>query len=369
MTAGRERTFPWRPARALTTIRHLGGVAASLWGLGDFGVQWRRATRRSTTRGKASREARLPDTAHRDDVQGLRAVAVLLVVLGHAGIGFLHGGYVGVDVFFVLSGFLITGLLLAGATKLGHVSFVDFYTRRAKRILPAAVLTLVVTMVAAHELLNVVRARQVVVDSVWASLFAANVRFAELGTDYFAREQPPSAVQHYWSLSVEEQFYFVWPALLSLAVFGVAVGRRSRRHARRRRPIVSERALRRLFAVVVLAGAVSLAWSIYSTRREPAAAYFSTLARAWELALGAALAIVATHVARIPTLVRAVSGWAGLVAIVAAAVVFTSTTAFPGYAALLPTLGAALIIGAGTGERQSRLGVGRLLALGPMPYV
>src|SRR5436305_13085632 len=108
---------------------------------------------------------------HRDDLQGLRAVAVLLVVFAHAGVGAVRGGYVGVDVFFVLSGYLITGLLLAGAEKSGRVSLTDFYQRRARRILPAAALTLVVTDVAAWLLLNFVRAKEVVVDSLWASAF------------------------------------------------------------------------------------------------------------------------------------------------------------------------------------------------------
>src|SRR5215217_940702 len=140
---------------------------------------------------------------HRGDIQGLRAVAVLLVVLGHAGVSFMKGGYVGVDVFFVLSGFLITGILLNGAAKRGYVSLSEFYVRRARRILPAAVLTLVVTDIAAFYLLNLVRAREAVVDSIWAALFAANIDFAR-STDYFSSEQPPSPIQHFWSLSVEE---------------------------------------------------------------------------------------------------------------------------------------------------------------------
>jgi len=118
---------------------------------------------------------------HRKDIQGLRAVAVVLVALNHAGIPFLTGGYVGVDVFFVLSGFLITGILLSEAERNGHVSLTEFYARRARRILPAAVLTLVVTSIAAHHLLNFVRARSVVEDSIWASLFAANIHFRAPG--------------------------------------------------------------------------------------------------------------------------------------------------------------------------------------------
>ena len=308
---------------------------------------------------------------HRDDIQGLRALAVLLVVVNHAGVSFMGGGYVGVDVFFVLSGFLITGILLAGATKRGRVSFVHFYTRRARRILPAATLTLVVTTIVAYHLLNYVRAKQAVWDSFWASLFAANIRFAHQGTDYFAQGQPPSVDQHYWSLSVEEQFYLVWPAVLSLALFGLALRRRAR--ARRRGvaepAAITEWAMRRLLLVIVLASIASLVWSVHYTNTLPAAAYFSTFARAWELGLGAALAIAAVKVARIPEVVRAIFGWLGVAAIGVAAVAFSETTPFPGYAALLPTVGTALVIAAGIGGNHSKLSIGGLLAVRPMRYI
>src|SRR3954453_21490842 len=181
---------------------------------------------------------------HRADIQGLRAVAVVLVVLGHAGVGFVAGGFVGVDVFFVLSGFLITGLLLAEARKTGTIALVDFYVRRARRILPAAALTLVATDLASLVLLNFVRARTAVGDSVHAAAFSANFRFAARGVDYFAQAEPPSPFLHYWSLSVEEQFYFVWPLLFATALFGTGV-------ARRRRGAAASPAHRRLLVVVV----------------------------------------------------------------------------------------------------------------------
>jgi len=287
---------------------------------------------------------------HRSDIQGLRAVAVLLVALGHAGVPFLKGGYVGVDVFFVLSGFLITGLLLSEALEHGRVSLVRFYVSRARRILPAAVLTLVVTTIAAQHLLNFVRARDVVTDSVWASFFAANVHFAALGGDYFQQGQPPSPIRHFWSLSVEEQFYLVWPSLLALALL-VLVRRRARRG--------------RLLLVIAAAGVASLAWSIHVTAVSPASAYFSTPARAWELALGAGLAVAAPAVGRIPASAQIALGWAGLAAIACAAVLFSGSTAFPGYAALLPAVGAALVIAAG----EHRLSVGRSLSIAPLRYV
>src|SRR3954470_15193218 len=196
-----------------------------------------------------------PSASHRADIQGLRALAVLLVVLAHAGVGFVSGGFVGVDVFFVLSGFLITGLLLAEARRSGSVSLLEFYLRRARRILPAAALTLLVTDLGAFFLLNFVRARDAVDDGMHAAAFTANFRFAAHGVDYFARDDPPSPVLHFWSLSVEEQFYLVWPLLLSIALFGVAVRRRERR----------ARHERRLLAVVVGLAGASLCWSVHLT--------------------------------------------------------------------------------------------------------
>jgi peptidoglycan/LPS O-acetylase OafA/YrhL len=310
-------------------------------------------------------QRRLVRPRHRDDIQGLRAVAVLLVALSHAGVGFLKGGFVGVDVFFVLSGFLITQLLLSEAVERRSVSLVNFYVRRARRILPAAALTLVATDIAAYYLLNFVRARQALSDSIWASLFASNIHFANQATDYFAQGEPPSPVLHFWSLSVEEQFYFVWPTLVALALFGTVLGLRLRRG----RLEVSEQSLRRLLLVAVLAGVGSLAWSVYATSVTPAAAYFSSLARAWELALGAALAICAPMLPAVGPAIRVAFGWLGVACIGLAAVTFSGSTPFPGYAALLPTLGTALVIAAGIEERQPRRAVGRLLALAPMRYI
>jgi peptidoglycan/LPS O-acetylase OafA/YrhL len=311
-------------------------------------------------------------TRHRNDIQGLRAIAVLLVVFEHAGVPFLGGGFVGVDVFFVLSGFLITGLLLSSAAEHSRVRFVNFYVRRARRILPAAALTLAVTQIASYYLVNFVRAKQVIWDSYWASLFVVNIRFAHRGVDYFARELPPSPVLHFWSLAVEEQFYLVWPALLSFVLFQ-AFRRRSRGHAH----ALTHSAARRLLVVVGALTVVSLAWSIHYTNVLPAAAYFSTLARVWELALGAILAIVTSGLLRlegIPGLrpsarIRIAAGWVGLAAIGVAAVTFSSTTPFPGYAAVVPTLGAVLVIGAGIGATHSHVGVGRMLSLRPLRYV
>jgi peptidoglycan/LPS O-acetylase OafA/YrhL len=348
------------PGREVNYGRHAKG-----W---NTGTKFRRVKRLSASlrRGDSAGAAPANDdrvTRHRADIQGLRAVAVLLVALGHAGVPFLKGGYVGVDVFFVLSGFLITGLLISGARARRYVSLAEFYARRARRILPAAALTLIVTDLAAYHLLNVVRAKQALLDSIPSALFFANVHFAAQGTDYFAQGQPPSPFQQFWSLSVEEQFYVVWPTL-----FIIFLGLSFRRHGRRPERI-GKRAVRRMLVVVAVIAFTSLAWSIHYTGMSPTGAYFSTLARAWELALGAGLALGASRLAGLPAGWRTWMAWAGLACIVIAALTFSASTPFPGYAALLPTLGAALLIAAGIAPVASSRSPIRILGTAPLRYV
>ena len=173
----------------------------------------------------------------RQDIQGLRALAVLLVILDHAKIGPFHGGFVGVDVFFVISGFLITGLLVSEAERTGRASLLGFYARRARRILPAATLVLIVTVAASIAFLSAVEAKGAIEDAVWVTFFAANFKFARDGTDYFQNDTPPSPFQHYWSLAVEEQFYVVWPLLvLLLCVYAALAGPAQRRRPEPRPP-------------------------------------------------------------------------------------------------------------------------------------
>jgi peptidoglycan/LPS O-acetylase OafA/YrhL len=276
-----------------------------------------------------------PAASFRPDVEGLRAVAVLLVVVSHV-LGTPSGGYVGVDVFFVISGFLITGLLLREHGRRGRISLRDFYARRVRRLLPAAVLVLAVTNVAAYLLFAGERAGQALRDSVWALGFLANVRFASIGTDYFDDTRPPSPVQHYWSLAVEEQFYVVWPLLLIFALFV----------ARRRGALV----------VLVLVTAASLAWSVSATASDATSAYFSTPARAWELGIGALIAFGAAAglAQRLPVRVAVALGWLGLGGIVASAFLLTETTPFPGTAALLPVLSTAVVLVAGEAGAADR---------------
>ncbi|CAN5452909.1 acyltransferase family protein [soil metagenome] len=300
-------------------------------------------------------------TGFRGDIQGLRAVAVLTVVAGHAGVSFLPGGYVGVDVFFVISGFLISQVLFAEVQRSGGLSLRDFYARRARRILPAATLVLAVTVIASVAWVSVVDALRVVTDALWATFFAANLRFAAVGTDYFAQEQGPSPLQHYWSLAVEEQFYLVWP-LLIVGCLWLA--------RRRRTDGVEPLPTRLLLAVLVGLGALSLAYGVLLTDRNPVDAYFSTPARAWELAVGAILAVVAPQVAaRLNATARGFLAAVGLIAIAIACLAYDDGTAFPGFAALLPVLGSGAALLAGAGGHAREPWPIRALATGPLRVI
>jgi peptidoglycan/LPS O-acetylase OafA/YrhL len=281
-------------------------------------------------------------SSQRLDIQGMRGVAVLLVVLSHAGLTAFAGGYVGVDVFFVLSGFLITGILLKEARHEGKVSIARFYGNRAKRILPVGALVLVVTALAGAWTLNLVRARSLFDDITAAALFVANWRFAIGETDYFSQGQPHSAVQHYWSLAVEEQFYFLWPLVIGAAFYGV---RKLHKAEEDRRQLI----LGVVLAVITLA---SFAWSVMQTAQTPTFAYFSTFTRAWELGVGGLLAIFATSLRRLPSPAKAAASWLGVAGIFASALLYTEATPFPGAAAALPVLGTAgILLGGMAGPR------------------
>jgi len=287
------------------------------------------------------------DRAFRPDVEGLRAVAVVLVVLFHSGISALSGGYVGVDVFFVISGFVITGVLLRERAATGRTSILAFYGRRCRRIIPAASLVIVATVLLAYGLAGQAVGSQTVVDGRWASVFLANFHFAAQGTDYLANQQPPSPLQNLWSLAVEEQFYLVYPT-----VFLVSAALRSRFSLRAR-----------LGAVLVAVIGASIAYSVLDTAANPPGAYFSPLTRAWELALGALVAVATPWLRKVPAGLAAAASWAGMAAIVFAAVDLGAATAYPGTLVAVPVVGAALIVAGGV--RAPRLGVELVLKAPP----
>jgi peptidoglycan/LPS O-acetylase OafA/YrhL len=266
-------------------------------------------------------------TGFRPDIQALRAVAVLAVVINHLWPDWLHGGYVGVDVFFVISGFLISSHLDREISKTGRVRLGRFYARRIRRLLPAAFVVLGFSLVAAYFLLPYPRWAATADEAFAAALYWENWLLAANSVDYSAANEAASLVQHYWSLSVEEQFYLVWPLLL-LVLFKVR-----RRNAQ-------------LVGIAVV-GAASLAYSVYFTQQSPNEAYFVTPVRVWEFALGALVALAGARLT-LPKVAAGLASLAGFAMIIGSAVVYGHGTQFPGYLALVPTVGTALVIVAGT---------------------
>jgi peptidoglycan/LPS O-acetylase OafA/YrhL len=284
-------------------------------------------------------------------VEGLRAVAVLFVVLYHAGVPGIKGGYVGVDVFFVISGFLITGILFRETDQRGRISLIGFYARRARRILPAATVLIVFTVLASYHWLGFLEGNAVAVDAKWSSVFLANFHFASIGTQYFSSQAPPSPLLHMWSLSVEEQFYAVWPLLL-LVMALLTRGRRLRLP------------LGLVLGVIVVA---SFTWSIVETNSNGVWAYFSPFTRAWELAAGGLIAIAAPVWPKIPTRVAWVLGYLGLLCVVLSGLLYTAQTHYPGSAVAFPVLGTCAVIAAGSALQGS--GVELFLRPRPVQWI
>ncbi|MBV9467051.1 MAG: acyltransferase, partial [Solirubrobacterales bacterium] len=275
---------------------------------------------------------------YRADIQGLRAVAVLAVIADHLA-GWPKGSFVGVDVFFVISGYLITGILVREFESRQTISFLGFYARRIKRILPAGLFVIGATLCATRVLAGIDRYHFAAKDAIAAVLFAANWRFAHTGVNYFDQALPASPLQHYWSLSVEEQFYFVWPwLLLGLLLVGLRLRFWRREHAR----LVAG------VTIAVISGA-SLWLAFAQTTSDPTVAYFSTFVRAWELGIGALVAIAAQQLARYDPRRRLVVALGGLIGVLVSLFVVRSSPGFPAPWALLPSLSTAAVLGAGAG--------------------
>jgi peptidoglycan/LPS O-acetylase OafA/YrhL len=271
----------------------------------------------------------------RPDIEGLRAFAVVLVVLDHLNL-WPSGGFIGVDVFFTISGFLITGLIVDEIGRTGRFSFKRFYIRRARRILPAALTVLLATWIAAKIVFFGPRVSDTVHDIWWCLGFAANINFARGGTDYFQTYQAPSLVQHYWSLAVEEQFYVVWPVLLLVVSLAA-------------RRLTGALATRWVLAISVSAVAGSFGYCVWQTATNPAASYFSTTGRAWELGVGAVVALVARQGVRVPDQLSGPLCFLGLAGIVGSAMILDEHSTFPGPAAAFPVLASGVVLFSGCG--------------------
>jgi peptidoglycan/LPS O-acetylase OafA/YrhL len=273
------------------------------------------------------------DSSFLPGVQALRAIAALLVVTFHLWPGAVPGGFAGVDVFFVISGFLITGHIARETQRSGRVHLVAFYARRVKRLFPAA-LTVLAACVAGTVLFLPLTLWQRSLHEILASaLYFENWALASSSVDYFAAEEPPTAAQHYWSLSVEEQFYIVWPLLFLLVAVLL------------RRWQASQRFIGLAVPVSVLAG--SFAYSVLVTGSAPGAQYFNTFSRAWEFAAGGVLALT-LGAGRLPAAWSRVLLWGGLAMVIGSGFYLNESMRFPGWIAILPVLGTVAAIAAGT---------------------
>ncbi len=300
---------------------------------------------------------------YRADIQGLRGISVGLVLLWHAGFDWIPAGYVGVDAFFVISGFLITGILIRERARTGSVSLPMFYARRAKRLLPASAFMIFSTVILTLLLVPRIRWSGIAEDAIGSALYFQNWRLSSQAVDYLAQEDVASPFQHFWSLAVEEQFYLIWPILILLAT-----------------PAGSMRRGRLFHQLAIAATCVfgfSLAWSIYYSEESPGQAYFVTTTRAWEFAIGSlvALYVLAGRMPAAPRARPAMQGL-GLAALVGSALFLPQNTPFPGWIALIPTLAtAAALIGgepadqsSGSHLRASR-GASKILEASPLVFV
>lgn len=271
--------------------------------------------------------------AFRTDIEGLRAISIIGVVLYHAKIGGFAGGFVGVDIFFVISGFLICRLLFAELISTNRIDLAAFWTRRARRLLPNATLTLLAVLFVGAFLTPSFLRETVARDVVSAALYFANYHFASKSVDYFRHEDPLSPVMHFWSLSIEEQFYIVWPvALLAIAVlakknkFGV-------------------------WAVVLgLVWTSSFLFSVFIVTENQPVAFFHTGARVWQLATGGLIALGTFVPWRFSRRVASLVACAGIAAIASSIAAFSDSILYPGLWALAPTLGAASVVVSGVGQ-------------------
>ncbi len=289
----------------------------------------------------------------RPDVEGLRAVAVVAVVLFHARLSAFTGGFVGVDVFFVLSGFLITRLLLRELATSGTISLPAFWARRARRLLPASCVVIVVTLIVAHWMLPPLGLHDLAIDALAAGVFSVNFVFAHRLGDYFGSQlgqTSPSPLLHFWSLAVEEQFYLFWPALM------LVLTRRPRQYARL------------LSTTIVVLGTASFVSSVWLTNHHPTWAFYLLPARMGELLCGAMVAVGASRFPAISANGRAVAAWIGVLGIAVAVVRYDSATLFPGTATILPVFSTALILIAG-GDGRSRFGPAVVLEIAPLQWI
>lgn len=299
----------------------------------------------------------------RPDIQGLRAVAVALVILAHAGVAGFAGGYVGVDVFFVLSGYLITGLLLEERVATGTIRYGEFLARRLRRLLPAMLAMLLVVLIVSTIVLTPFEMRQQSRSFPYAAAWISNFFFSFAERDYFLALQDHDLFLHTWSLGVEEQFYLIWPWLVLLFVgFKARVADR----------LSQGKVILVGFAMVFVA---SLVLSIYLSANLPLLAFYMMPSRFWQFALGSGV-YVGMHMAfdwRAVSMGRKgkigawIAGLTGVMLVICSAVLLSPDISYPGWYALAPSFGAALLIAAG--RISDRAAAGPILSSGLFVWI
>jgi len=309
-------------------------------------------------RGSLFRGAR--DTEHagsgrfRSDIEGMRAIAIFLIVAYHAGIPGFTGGFIGVDVFFVISGFLITRNLLEESSTKNSIVLSRFWARRVRRLVPGLALMVIATLVASSLIVAPFDMLEISKEGASASLYVSNIVFGFKAQNYFASNINKSPFLHTWSLGVEEQFYLVWPFVLYAALL-----------LSRRTGVLVRRLAVPFFAVILV---VSFAANVTLTGSGSSWAFFSLPTRAWEFALGGLIATIAVR--KLPARWSLLLGMAGLAAIAYADLAFNDATPYPGSNAVWPVAGAGLLILSGQMVDPSRATlIMRTLATRPMRWV
>ncbi|GAA2550898.1 peptidoglycan/LPS O-acetylase OafA/YrhL [Neomicrococcus aestuarii] len=297
-----------------------------------------------------------PQRKFQSEIQGLRAIAVLLVVIYHLWPERLPGGFVGVDVFFVISGYLITSHIYREIQENGRLSLISFWARRIRRLLPLGFVVLLFSAIAAVLWVPSTMWDATFRQIIASALYVQNWVLASAAVDYSAQDESATVVQHFWSLSVEEQFYIFWPLVIVLLLFLF----------RKFLPKSAVSVKTILIVGLSLIGLASLGYSIWLTAYDPASAYFVTPTRIWEFVVGALVGLTLGH-RQFTGPIANIAGWIGLLAVLASGVLYSSATPFPGYTALLPVLGTALVMIAG--NHAPYIGVHRWLSIRPAKFL
>jgi len=267
-------------------------------------------------------------TEFRADIEGMRAVAVALVVIFHAKLGILDGGFIGVDVFFAISGYLITGLIFAEIEKNGKLDFLSFYARRGRRLIPAVTAMIVVVLLVSYFVYAPDEIFEIAKSGAASAIYLSNMYFATQSTGYFSTGVAENPFLHTWSLSVEEQFYLFWPMLIILfAKFS--------------------RGRLALLLMLGLTTIASFALGLWLVKTNLNMGFFALPGRVWEFGLGGFARLLIADPSRLPKLLRTIIGWSGLGLVLGSAMLLTEWIRFPGWPALIPVLGTVMVLSVG----------------------